>query len=52
MDALEKLDDGNLTLETPPDPPTGGTRVALEPLEWIRRITAHIPDPGSHCQRF
>jgi hypothetical protein len=24
----------------------------LDPHEWIHRITAHIPDPGSHCQRF
>jgi hypothetical protein len=52
MDALEKLDDGTLALETPPDPRTGATRVVLDPLEWIHRITAHIPDPGSHCQRF
>jgi hypothetical protein len=52
MDALEKLDDGALALETPPDPRTGATRVVLDPLEWIHRITAHIPDPGSHCQRF
>ena len=52
MDALEKLDDGTLSLETPPDPRTGATRVVLDPLEWIHRITAHIPDPGSHCQRF
>ena len=52
MDALEKLDDGTLSLETPPDPRTGATRVLLDPLEWIHRITAHIPDPGSHCQRF
>ena len=52
MDALEKLDDGTLSLETPPDPRTGATGVVLDPLEWIHRITAHIPDPGSHCQRF
>lgn len=52
MDALEQLDDGNLALETPPDPRTGATRVVLDPLEWIHRITAHIPNPGSHCQRF
>ena len=26
--------------------------VALDPLEWIHRITTHIPDPGRHCQRF
>ena len=25
--------------------------MVLDPLEWIHRITAHIPDPGSHCQR-
>ena len=52
MDALQKLDDGRLTLETPPDPRTGATRITLDPLEWIHRITAHIPDPGRHCQRF
>jgi len=52
MDALDKLDDGTLSLETPPDPCTGATRVVLAPLEWIHRMTAHIPDPGSRCQRF
>jgi hypothetical protein len=52
MDALQQLDDGNLALETPPDPRTGATLLALDPLEWIHRITAHIPDPGRHCQRF
>jgi hypothetical protein len=52
MDALEKLDDGSLVLETPPDPRTGATSISLDPLEWIHRITSHIPDPGRHCQRF
>jgi hypothetical protein len=52
MDALRALDDGNLALETPPDPRTGATSITLDPLEWIHRITAHIPDPGRHCQRF
>jgi hypothetical protein len=52
MDALEKLDDGRLSLETPPDPRTGATRIVLDALEWIHRISAHIPDPGRHCQRF
>jgi len=51
MDALQKPDDGRLTLETPPDPRTGATTITLDPLEWIHRITAHIPDPGRHCQR-
>jgi hypothetical protein len=49
---LQQLDDGKLALETPPDPRTGVTRLALDPLEWIHRITSHIPDPGRHCQRF
>jgi hypothetical protein len=52
MDALEKLDDGSLVLETPPDPRTGATSITLDALEWIHRITSHIPDPGRHCQRF
>jgi hypothetical protein len=52
MDALEKHEDGNLVLETPPDPKTGATSIELNPLEWIHRITSHIPDPGRHCQRF
>jgi hypothetical protein len=52
MDALEKLDSGRLILQTPPDPRTGATSIELDPLEWIHRITSHIPDPGRHCQRF
>jgi hypothetical protein len=52
MDALEKHEDGHLVLETPPDPRTGATSIELDPLEWIHRITSHIPDPGRHCQRF
>jgi hypothetical protein len=52
MDALEKRDNGTLSLETPPDPRSGATRVVLDPLEWIHRISAHMPDPRSHCQRF
>jgi hypothetical protein len=53
MDALQKLDDGNLALETPPDPRTGATLLALDPLEWIHRTLPRTsPDPGRHCQRF
>jgi hypothetical protein len=52
MDSLQKLDDANPILETPPDPRTGATSIELDPLEWIHRITSHIPDPGRHCQRF
>ena len=52
MNALRKVEGGTLSLETPPDPRTGATRVVLDPLEWIHRISAHIPGRGSHCQRF
>jgi len=52
MDALEKHDDGRLVLKTPPDPRTGATSIEPDALEWIHRITSHIPDPGRHCQRF
>jgi hypothetical protein len=52
MDALLKLDDGNLALQTPPDLRTGATFLTLDPLEWIHRVTAHIPDRGCHGQRY
>jgi hypothetical protein len=52
MDALHRLDDGSLVLKTTPDPRTGATSIELDALEWIHRITSHIPDPGRHCQRF
>ena len=52
MDALRHLDDGSLVMETSPDPRTGVTSIELDPLEWIHRITSHIPDSGRHCQRF
>jgi len=52
MDSLQKLDDGSLVMDTPPDLRTGATSIELDALEWIHRITSHIPDPGRHCQRF
>jgi hypothetical protein len=52
MDSLQRLDDGNLLMDTPSDPRTGATSITLDPLEWIHRLTLQIPDPGRHCQRF
>jgi hypothetical protein len=40
-----------MAMETPPDPHTGATRLVLDPLQWIDRIAAHIPDPGTHTRR-
>jgi hypothetical protein len=52
MDALRKRDDGTLAMQTPPDPRTGAGYAVFDPLEWIHRITSHIPDPRRHCQRY
>jgi hypothetical protein len=45
MDALRQRPDGTLAVEIPPDPRSGATLLVLDPLEWIHRITTHIPDP-------
>jgi hypothetical protein len=54
MDALHKLDDGNLVLETSPDPRSGATSITLDPLEWIHRITcvaaSCICPPGARAK--
>jgi hypothetical protein len=43
---------GKVTVRAISHPRTGATSIELDPLEWIHRITSHIPDPGRHCQRF
>jgi hypothetical protein len=50
MDALQELADGNLALETPPDPRAGATLLALDPLEWIHRITSPIRDAMANAR--
>ncbi len=39
-------------LETPPDPATGATRLALDPLDLIHRLAQQIPDPRQHLVRY
>jgi hypothetical protein len=34
------------------NPSVGANFVALDPLEWLARITDHIPDPGRHRTLF
>jgi hypothetical protein len=51
MDALEQRRDGAFAMETAPEPRSGATVVVPDPLEWIHRLTAHIPDPGQHTLR-
>jgi hypothetical protein len=43
MDALHKLDDGNLVLETPPDSKSGATAIALDRPEKFANLQKH-PD--------
>jgi len=40
MDALEKRQDGTPAMQSPPNPRAGATLLALDPPEWIHRITA------------
>jgi hypothetical protein len=49
MDSLQKFDDGKLVMDTPPDPRTGATSITLDPLDWIHRLSSHIPNPGRAC---
>jgi hypothetical protein len=51
LDAIRELDDGRLVMETPADPRTGATSIELDHLEWIHRITSHIPDPDILANR-
>jgi hypothetical protein len=51
MDAPTVQPDATLTVQTPPDPRTAATSLALDPLEWIHRITTHIPDTSQHTRR-
>jgi ribosomal protein S27E len=49
---VHAMADGRVLLEIPPDPRTGATSLALDPLEWIRRITNQIPDARTHLVRY
>jgi hypothetical protein len=31
------------------NPALGRNFEAMDPLEWLARLTDHIPDPGKHC---
>ena len=39
-------------LQVPPDPATGATQLALDPLELIHRLAQQIPDPRQHLVRY
>ena len=52
MEAIRKLDDGRLSVTTPPHPHTGASTIILDPLDWIHAVTSHIPDRGQHGTRY
>lgn len=39
-------------MQVPPDPATGATQLALDPLELIHRLAQQIPDPRQHLVRY
>jgi hypothetical protein len=43
---------GAYLLATAPDPATGATTLALDPLELIHRLAQQIPDPRRHLVRY
>jgi hypothetical protein len=51
MDRVSVADDGRILLVIPPDRRTGDTVLALDPMEWIRRVTNQIPTPRMHTTR-
>ena len=50
-DRISVADDGRILLDIPPDRRTGDTVLALDPLEFLRRVTNQIPDPRMHMTR-
>ena len=51
MDRITVADDGRIHLAIPPDQRTGDIVLALDPMEWIRKVTNQIPEPRMHTTR-
>lgn len=52
LDAIKIDDGGRVRITTPPDPASGTTEVALDPLEWIHAVASQIPDRRQHLVRY
>ena len=52
LDAVGKTSDGMVALTTPPDPKTGATARAFDPIEWVHALCTQIPDQGQHLVRY
>jgi hypothetical protein len=49
---VQRRDERTYLLRTAPDPQTGATQLALDPLELIHRLAQQIPDPRQHLVRY
>jgi len=49
---VQRGPDKTYVLHVPPDPATGATQPALDPLELIHRVAQQIPDPRQHLVRY
>ena len=52
VDRVSTTIDGKVLLALPDGDYGEGGAVTLDPLEWIRRLTWHIPDPRMHTIRY
>ena len=50
--AMHERADGQIEVETPPDPRTGATRLVLTRLDFIHAVCQQIPDRGQHQVRY
>ena len=41
-----------MKIATPRDPRTGTSEIVLDPLDWVRTMTSHIPDRRRHLVRY
>jgi len=49
---VQRRPDKTYLLQVPPDPATGATQLALDPLDLIHRLAQQIPDPRQHLVRY
>ncbi len=52
MDRVSTTADGPVLLARPEGHDGRDGAVVLDPLEWIRRLIGHLPDPGTHTVRY
>jgi hypothetical protein len=52
FDRVSTTPDGKVLLAMPEGHDGTDGAVVLDPLEWIRRITWHIPDHGQHATKY